>query len=64
MFFSARSIPNLLGLFRIVATPLLIWLILSGSPAAYLWAVLLLVVMALSDMADGVHPTDGGYKKM
>ncbi|MGB9631989.1 MAG: CDP-diacylglycerol--glycerol-3-phosphate 3-phosphatidyltransferase [Chloroflexaceae bacterium] len=50
---SARSVPNLLGLFRIVATPLLVWFILLEQPAGYLWAVLLLVVMALSDMADG-----------
>lgn len=50
---SARSIPNFLGLFRIVTTPLLVWLVLLQQPGAYLWAVLLLVVMALSDMADG-----------
>jgi len=50
---SARSVPNLLGLFRIVTTPLLVWFILLEQPAGYLWAVLLLVVMALSDMADG-----------
>jgi CDP-diacylglycerol--glycerol-3-phosphate 3-phosphatidyltransferase len=53
MLFSARSLPNLLGLFRIIATPLLVWLIAVASPAPYLWAVLLLLVMALSDMADG-----------
>lgn len=53
MLFSARSIPNLLGLLRIVATPLLAWLIVIAQPAGYLWAVALLVAMALSDMADG-----------
>lgn len=53
MLFSARSIPNLLGLFRIITTPLLVWLVLTALPGNYLWAVLLLVVMALSDMADG-----------
>jgi CDP-diacylglycerol--glycerol-3-phosphate 3-phosphatidyltransferase len=53
MPFSARSLPNLLGLFRIVTTPLLVWLIVLEQPAAYLWAIVLLVVMALSDMADG-----------
>ncbi|GAB4447342.1 MAG: CDP-alcohol phosphatidyltransferase family protein [Chloroflexi bacterium OHK40] len=53
MLFSARSLPNLLGLFRIVATPLLVWLILLARPTGYLWAVALLVVMALTDMADG-----------
>ncbi|MCS6882937.1 MAG: CDP-diacylglycerol--glycerol-3-phosphate 3-phosphatidyltransferase [Oscillochloridaceae bacterium] len=50
---SARSVPNLLGLFRIITTPLLVWLILLEQPGGYLWAVLLLIVMALSDMADG-----------
>jgi CDP-diacylglycerol--glycerol-3-phosphate 3-phosphatidyltransferase len=53
MLFSARSIPNLLGLFRIVTTPLLAWLIVIAQPQGYLWAVVLLVIMALSDMADG-----------
>lgn len=53
MHISARSIPNFLGLFRIVTTPLLVWLVLQQQPGAYLWAILLLVVMALSDMADG-----------
>lgn len=53
MLFSLRSLPNLLGLIRIVATPLLVWLILLGSPAGYIWAVALLILMALSDMADG-----------
>jgi len=53
MLFSARSLPNLLGLIRIVATPLLVWLILLDRPATYLGAVALLILMALSDMADG-----------
>lgn len=53
MILSARSLPNLLGLFRIVTTPLLVWLILSMQPGLYLWAAFLLLVMALSDMADG-----------
>ena len=53
MLFSARSIPNMLGLFRIVTTPLLVWLVLMPEPVAYLWAVALLVLMAISDIADG-----------
>lgn len=53
MRLSARSVPNLLGLFRIITTPLLFWLIAMNSPRPYLWAVLLLIIMALSDMADG-----------
>lgn len=50
---SVRSIPNLLGLFRIVATPLLVVLILLDTPIGYLTAVLLLLLMAASDIADG-----------
>ena len=50
---SARSIPNLLGLFRIVTTPLLVALILSATPVGYIGAVVLLLLMAISDIADG-----------
>ena len=50
---SARSIPNLLGLFRIVTTPLLVALILNATPGGYLGAVVLLLLMAISDIADG-----------
>lgn len=53
MLFNVRSLPNLLGLFRIVTTPLLVWLILTPIPSFYLWAALLLLIMALTDMADG-----------
>jgi CDP-diacylglycerol---glycerol-3-phosphate 3-phosphatidyltransferase len=53
MSFTARSVPNLLGLFRIITTPLLFWFILLGQPAADLGAVALLLLMALSDIADG-----------
>lgn len=48
-----RQLPNLLGLFRIVATPVLAWWVLLGTPTAYLGAAFLLLLMALSDMADG-----------
>ena len=50
---SARSIPNLLGLFRIITTPLLVALILSATSGGYLGAVVLLLLMAISDIADG-----------
>jgi CDP-diacylglycerol---glycerol-3-phosphate 3-phosphatidyltransferase len=50
---SVRSIPNLLGLFRIITTPLLVVLILSATPGGYLGAVVLLLLMAISDIADG-----------
>jgi CDP-diacylglycerol---glycerol-3-phosphate 3-phosphatidyltransferase len=50
---NTRSIPNLLGLFRIVTTPLLVALILSATPGGYIGAVVLLLLMAISDIADG-----------
>jgi CDP-diacylglycerol--glycerol-3-phosphate 3-phosphatidyltransferase len=49
----ARSIPNLLGVFRILTTPLLVWLVLLDRPAGYYGAVVLLLLMAASDIADG-----------
>lgn len=48
-----RSIPNLLGIFRILTTPLLVWLILLDLPGGYYGAVVLLLLMAASDIADG-----------
>jgi CDP-diacylglycerol--glycerol-3-phosphate 3-phosphatidyltransferase len=53
MSLSVSSIPNLLGLLRIIATPLLFWLVVLGQPAAYLWATVVFLLMALSDVADG-----------
>jgi CDP-diacylglycerol--glycerol-3-phosphate 3-phosphatidyltransferase len=50
---NVRSIPNLLGLFRIVLTPLLVWLVLTGGTANDLWAIFLLILMAISDLVDG-----------
>ncbi len=51
--FSPRSIPNLLGLFRIIFTPLLVWLVLAGDTNRYIWVVVLLILMAISDIVDG-----------
>ncbi|ABU58033.1 CDP-diacylglycerol--glycerol-3-phosphate 3-phosphatidyltransferase [Roseiflexus castenholzii DSM 13941] len=48
-----RHLPNLLGLFRIVATPALYVLIALGTPTGDLSAVVLLLLMAASDIADG-----------
>lgn len=50
---SAQSIPNLLGVFRIVATPLLYWFIATATPAGYIAAAVLLLLMAISDIVDG-----------
>ena len=48
-----RQIPNLLGVFRIAATPLLMWLVWVNMPQGYALAVVLLLVMAVSDFLDG-----------
>jgi CDP-diacylglycerol--glycerol-3-phosphate 3-phosphatidyltransferase len=53
MLFNLSSLPNLLGIFRIVATPLLMWLVLLQTPVGYFGAVVLLILMALSDFVDG-----------
>ncbi len=48
-----RQIPNLLGLFRIVVTPLMAYWIVINDAWAMLWAALLLFIMAMSDVVDG-----------
>ena len=48
-----RDVPNLLGLFRIITTPLLVWLVVLARPWADLAASGLLLVMAISDIVDG-----------
>jgi CDP-diacylglycerol--glycerol-3-phosphate 3-phosphatidyltransferase len=51
--FNLRSLPNFLALFRIVLTPLLFWLILTGQAWGYLAAVGVLLLMGISDFLDG-----------
>ena len=48
-----RSLPNLLGIFRILATPVLVWLVLQDTSSGYYGAIALLLLMAASDIADG-----------
>src|SRR5215208_6711369 len=48
-----RSLPNLLGVFRILATPILVWLVLQNTSFGYSGAITLLLLMAASDIADG-----------
>jgi CDP-diacylglycerol---glycerol-3-phosphate 3-phosphatidyltransferase len=48
-----RSLPNLLGIFRILATPILVWLVLQNTSSGYYGAITLLLLMAASDIADG-----------
>lgn len=48
-----RQIPNLLGLFRVVATPVMVYWILEGDGWSLIYAAILLFVMAMSDIVDG-----------
>ena len=48
-----RDVPNLLGLFRIITTPLLVWLMAIATPWGDLAASMLLLLMAISDIVDG-----------
>ncbi|MDZ4717033.1 MAG: CDP-diacylglycerol--glycerol-3-phosphate 3-phosphatidyltransferase [Roseiflexaceae bacterium] len=48
-----RDLPNLLGIFRIVTTPLLVLLIAVAIPWADIAAAILLLAMAISDIVDG-----------
>jgi CDP-diacylglycerol--glycerol-3-phosphate 3-phosphatidyltransferase len=50
---SLSSLPNLLGLFRIAATPAVVALALTGWPGAGLAAAVLYAVAALTDVLDG-----------
>jgi cardiolipin synthase (CMP-forming) len=42
--------PNLITLFRFVLIPVFVWLVVAGHPG---WALVSLVVLGLSDWADG-----------
>jgi CDP-diacylglycerol--glycerol-3-phosphate 3-phosphatidyltransferase len=50
---SLWTLPNLLGLFRLLATPVLVILVLWPFPGAGLIALVLFVPAALSDFFDG-----------
>lgn len=50
---NVRSLPNLLGVFRIVTTPLLVIFILNQTAIGYSAAAMLLLLMAISDIVDG-----------
>jgi CDP-diacylglycerol--glycerol-3-phosphate 3-phosphatidyltransferase len=47
------TLPNLLGIARILATPIIMWLLLAGTPGTGLAAAVLYVAAALSDILDG-----------
>jgi len=48
-----RQIPNLLGLFRVLATPIMVYWILQRDGWSLLYAAVLLFTMAMSDIVDG-----------
>ena len=48
-----RQIPNLLGVFRVITTPVLAYLIMLQTGWALISAAVLLFVMAMSDIVDG-----------
>ncbi|GAB4209771.1 MAG: CDP-alcohol phosphatidyltransferase family protein [Roseiflexaceae bacterium] len=50
---NVRSLPNLLGVFRIITTPLLVVFILNQTAIGYSAAAMLLLLMAISDIVDG-----------
>jgi len=53
VFVLLRSVPNLLGIFRILATPIMVWLVLQDTSFGYYGAITILLLMAASDIADG-----------
>jgi len=46
------TIPNLLSLFRLLLIPLIVWL--YGTKQAYAMALLVLILSAATDIADGI----------
>lgn len=48
-----KHLPNSLTIFRIVATPVLIVLLLGGTTAGYFWALFLFVAASITDYLDG-----------
>lgn len=50
-----RAIPNMLTIFRIVATPIIIWFLLGfGNFYIHLTAFILFILASLSDLFDGI----------
>ncbi len=49
-----KFVPNALTITRIVLTPLVLWLLMSGSLTGQIWALVLFVVAATSDYLDGM----------
>jgi CDP-diacylglycerol---glycerol-3-phosphate 3-phosphatidyltransferase len=50
---SVSTLPNLLGLGRIAATPLIVALVLLDGPGTDLWAAVIFFIAGLTDLLDG-----------
>lgn len=50
---SILNIPNALTTLRILAVPVLIWLLASEDPQARTWATIVFLVAAVTDLIDG-----------
>ena len=49
----AFNLPNLLTMLRIVAIPVVLWLIIDGRPAMNVWAAIAYGAAAITDALDG-----------
>ncbi len=52
--FDMKYVPNVLSVARIAVTPLLLFLLFTGTFIGYAWALILFVAGAISDYFDGV----------
>lgn len=50
---SVLNVPNALTTLRILAVPVLIWLLASDDPQARTWATVVFLVAAVTDLVDG-----------
>jgi len=49
----AINLPNLLTMLRIVMIPVVLWLMLDGTPEANFWAAIVYILSAVTDALDG-----------
>ncbi|MBO6938910.1 MAG: CDP-diacylglycerol--glycerol-3-phosphate 3-phosphatidyltransferase [Deltaproteobacteria bacterium] len=49
----AINLPNLLTMLRIVMIPVVLWLLLGGTPEANFWAAIVYILSAVTDALDG-----------
>jgi CDP-diacylglycerol--glycerol-3-phosphate 3-phosphatidyltransferase len=49
----ALNLPNLLTMLRIALIPVVLWLLLEGTPQGNFWAAMVYAISAISDFIDG-----------